>query len=337
MENRFEKFTFFINFSGFLILSVLTLFSMNKYGQYQVTTEITNVTFSATILLAPIVFLSLPPLIGNPFALFKFKDRESRVRLCRIAIALSLICSLLILLAIALMISTFNPGIYNPSGREMPLVKLFAFPGVLALILFAISGYQFLQTIRMNGSEKGTYFRGIQMDRGHFRYLVINEIGFLILWVFFLVLMLSRYGEYIVFHGTTPYTLETAGTIFFDIPNNLWILADVPLIGAPLLTFALRKKEETESAYRFTSYISFGVCLGMLAYMVFTLVYYDHTFYQYTNSYQAVTSASGNPVSFVPFLIFPIILVVALLILAGLQLHEIHQWQKTIPKEKPRI
>ena len=131
--------------------------------------------------------------------------------------------------------------------------------------------------------------------------------------------------------------METAGTIFYNIPSNLWDFADVPLIGAPLLTFALRKKEETESAYRFTSYISFGVSLGMLAYMVFSVLYYDHTFYQYTNSYQAVTNASGNPVSFVPFLIFPIILVTVLLILAGLQLREIHQWQKTIPKGKPRI
>lgn len=186
-------------------------------------------------------------------------------------------------------------------------------------------------------SDKMLYFHGIQMERGHFRYLVINEIGFLILWIFFLVLMSSRYGDFALFHGAKPYTMETNGTIFYNIPSNLWDFADAPLIGAPLLTFALRKKEETESAYRFTSYISFGVSLGMLAYMVFSLVYYDHTFYQYTNSYQAVTSASGNPVSFVPFLIFPIILVAALLILAGLQLHEIHQWQKTVPKGKPRI
>lgn len=337
MENRFEKFTFLINPSGFFMLSLLALFSMNKYGQYQVTTEILDTTFSTTILLAPIVFLSIPPLIGNPLALFKFKDGNSRVKLCRIVITLSLTCSLLILLAIALMVTTFNPSIYNSSGREVPLVKLFVFPGVLALILFTLSGYFFLQTTLVSNEGKQLYFRSIQMEPGHFRYLVINEIGFLILWIFFLVLMSSHYGDYVLFHGTKPYTMETAGTIFYNIPSNLWDCADLPLIGAPLLTFALRKKEETESAYRFTAYISFGVSLGMLVYLVFSLLYYDHTFYQYTNSYQVVTSASGNPLSFVPFLIFPIILVAALMILAGLQLHEIHQWQKTVPKGKPRI
>lgn len=337
MKHYSERYVFSINSIGFLLVSILSILSMNTYGQYQVNTEITNSTFSSTILFIPIVLLALPPLIGNPFSLLKLKEADQRLRLSRLTLALSIACSFLIFLVIALIPVSFNPYVYNSSGHQVSLEKIFIGPALLTVMLFISSSYFYLKSWNGKESAKQLYFRSIQMEPGHFRYLVINEIGFLILWIFFLVLMSSHYGDYTVFHGTKPYTMETAGTVFYNIPTNLWDCADLPLIGAPLLTFALRKKEETESAYRFTSYISFGVSLGMLVYLVFSLLYYDHTFYQYTNSYQAVTSASGNSLSFVPFLIFPIILVAALLILAGLQLHEIHQWQKTVPKGKPRI
>lgn len=55
------------------------------------------------------------------------------------------------------------------------------------------------------------------MDENRLRniriYVVANEIGFIILWFLFLYLFRSDYGEYLIFHGTKPYTPDTTGNV----------------------------------------------------------------------------------------------------------------------------
>ena len=56
---------------------------------------------------------------------------------------------------------------------------------------------------------------GESMDEKRLRniktYVVANEIGFIVLWILSWYLFRSDYGEYLIFHGAKPYTLDTTG------------------------------------------------------------------------------------------------------------------------------
>lgn len=66
----------------------------------------------------------------------------------------------------------------------------------------------------------GIRIGGQSMDENRLRniktYVVANEIGFIVLWILSWYLFRSDYGEYLIFHGAKPYTLDTTGGIFLQ-------------------------------------------------------------------------------------------------------------------------
>ena len=157
------------------------------------------------------------------------------------------------------------------------------------------------------------------MDESRLRniriYVVANEIGFIILWFLFLYLFRSDYGEYLIFHGTKPYTLDTTGAYFYSVVAILWMAAPVPLIGIPIMYFSLWKKEDVQGTYRLVSYISFGVSLFMVAVMVFSIFFFDPMFYN--ADLQVVKNSAGQALTFPRLLIAPLVLTGVLMLVSG--------------------
>ena len=172
------------------------------------------------------------------------------------------------------------------------------------------------------------------MDESRLRniriYVVANEIGFIILWLLFLYLFRSDYGEYLIFHGAKPYTLDTTGVYFYSIVAILWMTAPVPLIGIPIMYFSLWKKEDVRGMYRFVSYVSFGISLLMMAVMVFSIFFFDPTFYN--ADLQVIKDNAGRTLTFPRLLIAPLVLTGALMLVSGNNVRKIMPERKAEKK-----
>ena len=172
------------------------------------------------------------------------------------------------------------------------------------------------------------------MDESRLRniriYVVANEIGFIILWLLFLYLFRSDYGGYLVFHGTKPYTLDTTGAYFYRIIELVWDVSDVPLFGIALIYFTLWKKKDVQGTYRFVSYMSFGVSLFMVAVMVFSIFFFDPTFYN--ADLQVIKNSAGQVLTFPRLLIAPLVLAGVLMLLSGNNVRKIMPERKAEKK-----
>lgn len=161
-------------------------------------------------------------------------------------------------------------------------------------------------------------------------YVVANEIGFIILWLLFLYLFRSDYGEYLIFHGAKPYTLDTTGVYFYNIVDILWCAAPVPLIGISVIYFTLWKKKDVRGTYRFVSYMSFGVSLFMVAVMVFSILFFAPTFYN--ADLQVVKNSAGQALTFPKLLIAPLVLAGVLMLVSGNNVRKIMPERKAEKK-----
>ena len=172
------------------------------------------------------------------------------------------------------------------------------------------------------------------MDENRLRniriYVVANEIGFIVLWILSWYLFRSDYGEYLIFHGAKPYTLDTTGVYFYRIIELVWDVSDVPLFGIALIYFTLWKKKDVQGTYRFVSYMSFGVSLFMVAVMVFSIFFFDPTFYN--ADLQVVKNSAGQALTFPRLLIAPLVLTGVLMLVSGNNVRKIMSERKAEKK-----
>ena len=104
----------------------------------------------------------------------------------------------------------------------------------------------------------------------------------------------------------------------------------MPLIGIPIMYFSLWKKEDVQGTYRFVSYISFGVSLFMVAVMVFSIFFFDPTFYN--ADLQVVKNSAGQALTFPRLLIAPLVLTGALMLVSGNNVRKIMPERKAEKK-----
>lgn len=161
-------------------------------------------------------------------------------------------------------------------------------------------------------------------------YVVANEIGFIVLWILSWYLFRSDYGEYLIFHGAKPYTLDTTGVYFYRIIELVWDVSDVPIFGIALIYFTIWKKKDVQGTYRFVSYMSFGVSLFMVAVMVFSICFFDPTFYN--ADLQVVKNSAGQALTFPRLLIAPLVLAGVLMLVSGNNVRKIMPERKAEKK-----
>ncbi|WP_206157384.1 hypothetical protein [Mogibacterium kristiansenii] len=107
-------------------------------------------------------------------------------------------------------------------------------------------------------------------------------------------------------------------------------MSDVPIFGIALIYFTIWKKKDVQGTYRFVSYMSFGVSLFMVAVMVFSICFFDPTFYN--ADLQVVKNSAGQALTFPRLLIAPLVLAGVLMLVSGNNVRKIMPERKAEKK-----
>ena len=345
-ENRLRNIRIYVvaNEIGFIILWLLFLYLFRSdYGEYLIfhgtkpyTPDTTGAYFYTIV---AILWMTAPvPLIGIPIMYFSLWKKEDVQGMYRFVSHISFGVSLFMVAVMVFSIFFFDPMFYNAdlqvvknsAGQALTFPRLLIAPLVLTGALMLVSGNNVRKIMPERKAEKKLRIMDENRLRNIKTYVVANEIGFIVLWILSWYLFRSDYGEYLIFHGAKPYTLDTTGVYFYRIIELVWDVSDVPLFGIALIYFTLWKKKDVQGTYRFVSYMSFGVSLFMVAVMVFSIFFFDPTFYN--ADLQVVKNSAGQALTFPRLLIAPLVLAGVLMLLSGNNVRKIMPERKAEKK-----
>lgn len=292
------------------------------YGEYHLLLkgEMTGMGYSIGVVAFVFVILSSVPLAGVSLLHGKndvMVDRQSgRWLITR----MSMVSSVLLLAGMGFCRSLFETGVYDSENHAVSSEKgdvfwtIMILPFALAGILLAVSLYQGVRLRKSRPDLGRSIVRRFNTNRREVEYLVLMELGMLLLTLLFYALIASRFGECIIFRGTRPYGIHTPGTMVYVCAEVLEDISEVMLIGTPIVTFVVLKKEVQKRIMRIAPQFYATVNGLLLAIMLYYIAFYDTDLYN--GDYEMIYDCSGNAVTLTELLIVPMGVAALLLILS---------------------